>query len=136
MFFGESRFILSFNLIQIRFYPILRSASIIEIHFTGYVENIELFLSQKSQFDLVKKIKNKNTKRTRASLSRSSEDGKQEIFLCALSTIISALICRCEDAFRKCNSTHYTINHEMRTIVDLYIMLSVSGACINVLIYN
>ena len=41
-----------------------------------YVENVELFLSQKSQFDLVEQ-KNKN--RTRASLSQSSEDGKQEI---------------------------------------------------------
>ena len=38
----------------------------------------------KSQFDLVKKIKNENKKRTRASLFQSSEDGKQEIFLCGL----------------------------------------------------
>ena len=45
---------------------------------------VKLLLSQKSQFDLVEKIKNKNKKRTRASLFQSSEDGKQEIFLCGL----------------------------------------------------
>ena len=44
------------------------------------MENAKLFLSQKSQFDLVEKIKNKNKKRTRASLFLSSEDGKQEIY--------------------------------------------------------
>jgi len=49
----------SFILIEIRLCPILRSTSTIEIHFTWYVENVELFLSQKSQFDLVEKIKNK-----------------------------------------------------------------------------
>ena len=43
------------------------------------MENVKLFLSQKSQFDLVEKIKNKNKKRTRASLFQSSEDKKQEI---------------------------------------------------------
>ena len=43
------------------------------------MENVGLFLSQKSQFDLVENIKNKNKKRTRASLFQSSEDGKQEI---------------------------------------------------------
>ena len=63
---------------KIRFYPILRSASMIEIHFSWYVENVKLFLSQKSQFDLAEKIKNKNKKRTRASLFQCSEDGKQE----------------------------------------------------------
>ena len=42
------------------------------------MENVKLFLSQKSQFDLVEKIKNKNEESTRASLSQSSEDGKQE----------------------------------------------------------
>ena len=41
-------------------------------------ENVKLFLSQKSQFNLVEKIKNKN--RSRASLFQSSEDGKQEIY--------------------------------------------------------
>ena len=46
----------------------------IEIHFTWYVENVKLFLSQKSKFDLVEKLKNKNKKR----------DGKQEIFYVAL----------------------------------------------------
>ena len=45
------------------------------------MENAKLFLSQKSQFDLVERIKNKNKKRTRASLFQSSEDGKQEFFL-------------------------------------------------------
>ena len=44
------------------------------------MENAKLFLSQKSQFDLVEKIKDKNKKRTRASLFQSSEDGKQEIY--------------------------------------------------------
>ena len=43
------------------------------------MENVKLFLSQNSKFDLVEKIKNKNKKRTRASRSQSSEDGKQEI---------------------------------------------------------
>ena len=52
----------------------------IEIHLAWYVENVKLFLSQKSQFDLIEKVKNKNKKRTRASLFRSSEDRKQEIF--------------------------------------------------------
>ena len=42
------------------------------------MENVELFLSQKSQFDLVEKIKDKDTKRTSASLFQPSEDGKQE----------------------------------------------------------
>ena len=45
------------------------------------MENVKLFLSQKSQFDLLEKIKNKNKNRTRASLFQSSEYGKQEIFL-------------------------------------------------------
>ena len=44
------------------------------------MENAKLFLSQKSQLDFVEKIKNKNKKRTRASLSQSSEDVKQENF--------------------------------------------------------
>ena len=42
------------------------------------MENAKLFLSQKSQFDLIEKMKNKNIKRTRASLFQSSEAGKQE----------------------------------------------------------
>ena len=52
----------------------------IEIHFSWYVENVRLFLSQKSQFELEEKIKNKIKNCTRASLIQSSEDGKQEIF--------------------------------------------------------
>ena len=44
------------------------------------MENAKLFLSQRSQFDLVEKIENKNKKRTRESLFQSSEDGKQEIY--------------------------------------------------------
>ena len=44
------------------------------------MENVKLFLSQKSQFHLVERIKNKNKKRTRASLFQSSEDGNLEIF--------------------------------------------------------
>ena len=79
MFFGESRSILSYILIKIPFYPILRSASMVEIHFTWHVENLKLFFSQKSQFDLVENIKNQNKKRTRTSLFKSLEDGKQEI---------------------------------------------------------
>ena len=46
------------------------------------MENVILFLSQKSQFHIVEKIKNKNKKRTRASLFQSTEDGKQDIFSC------------------------------------------------------
>ena len=44
------------------------------------MEIVKLSSSQKSQFDLVEKIKNKNKNRTRASRFQSSEDGKQEIF--------------------------------------------------------
>ena len=44
------------------------------------MENGKLFLSQKSQFDLVEKMKNKIKKRTRASLFQSQKDGKQEIY--------------------------------------------------------
>ena len=54
----------------------------IEIHFT-YVENVKLFLSQKSQFDLIEKIENKNKKHMRGSLFQSSEDWKQEFFYVA-----------------------------------------------------
>ena len=50
----------------------------IEIHFTRYVENSKLFLSQKSQFDIVEKTKDKNKKRTCASLFQFSMDRKQE----------------------------------------------------------
>ena len=42
---------------------------------------MELFLSQKSQFDLVEKIQNKDKNRTRASLSQFAEDGKKENFM-------------------------------------------------------
>ena len=42
---------------------------------------MKLFVCQKSQFDLAEKIKNKNKNRTRASLFKSSEDGKHEICL-------------------------------------------------------
>ena len=42
------------------------------------MEHAKLFLSQKSQFDFVETIENKNKNRTRASLFQSSEDGKQE----------------------------------------------------------
>ena len=52
----------------------------IEIHFTGYVDILKLLLSQKPQFDLVEKIKNKNKNCTRASMFHSSEDGKQNLF--------------------------------------------------------
>ena len=45
------------------------------------MEIVKSLLSQKSQFDL-EKIKNKN--HPRASLFQSTEDGKQEIFLCGL----------------------------------------------------
>ena len=46
------------------------------------MEIVKSLLSQKSQFDLVEKIKNKN--RTRASLFQFSEDGHREIFLSGL----------------------------------------------------
>ena len=42
------------------------------------MENVKLLSSQKSQFDLVEKIKSKNKKRMRASLFQSLEDGKQQ----------------------------------------------------------
>ena len=45
------------------------------------MENVKLFFYQKSQFDLVEKIKNKNKNRTRASISQFSEDGKQEFLM-------------------------------------------------------
>ena len=44
------------------------------------MENVKLFLSQKSQFHLVENMKNKNKKCTRTSLFQSSEDGEQEKF--------------------------------------------------------
>ena len=67
--------------LKLRFYTISRSASTIEIHFSWYVQNVKSFLSQKSRFDLVERIKNENKNRTRASLFQSSEDGKQEFFM-------------------------------------------------------
>ena len=42
------------------------------------MEIAKSFLSQKSEFDLVEKLKNRNENRRRASLFQSSEDGKQE----------------------------------------------------------
>ena len=54
----QIHFNLDFN--KIRFYLILRSVSMIEIHFSWHVDNLKLFLSQKSQFDLIEKIKNEN----------------------------------------------------------------------------
>ena len=44
------------------------------------MENLKLLLSQKSQLDVVEKIKNESTKRTRASLFQSSEDREQGNF--------------------------------------------------------
>ena len=55
------------------------------------MENVKSFLSQKSQFDLVENIRNRNKKRTRAALSQFSEDGKQEKNLCGLKNIKGAL---------------------------------------------
>ena len=46
------------------------------------------FCLKESQVDLVEKIKNENKNRTRASLFLSSEDGKQEFFLCGLKKTI------------------------------------------------
>ena len=69
---------------KIRFYPILRCAFMIKIYFSWYVEFVKSFLSQKSQFDPVEKIKNINKYRTCASLFQSLEGGKQDIFLCGL----------------------------------------------------
>ena len=45
------------------------------------MQNVKSFLSQKSRFDLVERIKNENKNRTRASLFQSSVDGKQKIFM-------------------------------------------------------
>ena len=44
------------------------------------MEIVKLLWSQKSQFDLVEKIKNKSKNCTLASLFQSSEDGKREIY--------------------------------------------------------
>ena len=74
LFSGESRPIFPFVWIEIRLYPTLWSASTIEIHFTWYVENVKLFLSQKSRFHFVEEIKNKDKNRTCRSLFQSSED--------------------------------------------------------------
>ena len=71
-----------------RFYPVLRSTSMIEIYFTYYVENVTLFLSQKSQFDLVEKIKNKNKKRTHH-FFKLQRTGNKTIFLCGLTAKLS-----------------------------------------------
>ena len=48
------------------------------------MENVKLYFSKKSQFDLVEKTRNKNKNRTRASLFQSLGDEKQENFLCGL----------------------------------------------------
>ena len=69
------------------------------------MKNVKLLLSQKSQFDLAEKIQNKNKKRTRASLFQSSEDGKQEIFLCGL--------------MRGALSNTYFVNVELKVSTEL-----------------
>ena len=59
LFFSESRSILSFILIKIHFYSILRCASMIEIHFSWYVEIVKLFLSQKTSISPCRKDEKK-----------------------------------------------------------------------------
>ena len=78
--FGESRSII---LIKIRLYPISRSASMIEIHFTWYVENVKLFLSRTSQYQLVEKIENKS-KIARAHYFFNFQRTINKRFLCGL----------------------------------------------------
>ena len=85
----------------------------IEIHFIWYVEIVKLLLSQKSQFDLVEKMKNKN--RTHASLFQSSEDGKQEFFLCGL-------IC-----VRFTSPSNKTLTSQMLSIFSTVLEMIVSG---------
>ena len=82
--FGESRSIYPFTLIKIRFYPILRSTSMIEIHFLWYGENVRLFLSQKSQYDLVEKIKNKIKNARAHHFLNLLRTGNKKFFLCGL----------------------------------------------------
>ena len=48
------------------------------------MENVELFLSEKSQFDLVEKIKNENKYRTRASLLNLQRTGNKKFFYVAI----------------------------------------------------
>ena len=56
------------------------------------MENVKLLLSQKSQLDLVEKIKNRNKNRTHASLFQSSEGRKQENFLCGLMNYLHEIL--------------------------------------------
>ena len=56
----------------------------IEIHFSWYVENLNLFLSQKSQFDLVKKIKKIKIKIARAHHFFNFQRTGKKTFLCGL----------------------------------------------------
>ena len=83
MYLALQLIVLPFTIIEIHFYLILQSPSMIEIHSSWYVGNVELFLSQKSKFDLVEKIQNENKNCTHASLFQSLEDGKQEFFYVA-----------------------------------------------------
>ena len=48
------------------------------------MENVKLFLFQKSKFNPVQKVKNKDKNRTCASLLQSLDDGIREFFLCGL----------------------------------------------------
>ena len=75
LFFGESTSILSFTLIKIRAYPILRSTSMIEIHLSWYVENVKIISVEKISVSTFREDKNKN--RTRPSLFQFPEDGKR-----------------------------------------------------------
>ena len=70
------------------------------------MENAKLFLSQKSQFDLVEEIKNKNKNRTRASLFQSSEGGKQENVYMALSFTTNT-----EDCGKECEAFFHIKNY-------------------------
>ena len=54
------------------------------------MQKVKIFLSQKSQFGLIEKIKNK--KRTRASLFQSSEDGKQKKIMWPKGVIFFSMI--------------------------------------------
>ena len=68
----------------------------IEIHFSRYVENVKSFLSKKSQFELVQKIK---INCTRASLFNFKKMGNKT-FLCGFmhEEVVKKFLCRCESS--------------------------------------
>ena len=71
---------------KIRFYPILRSASMIEIHFLWYVENVRFFLSQQPHFELEEKIKMKIKSACAHHFFNLQRTGNKKIFLGGLNS--------------------------------------------------